>query len=309
MKLNQLECFLVVAETLHFGKAAERLYMTPQALGAQIRQLESELGCQLFIRTTRSVKLSAAGEAFAKKMRDGLADLDNAVTLAKKYAEGTSGRIDLAYNSWTLPVLAKALSAAQGTHPNDIEFHLHDVSNEDIDQMAMDLRDGVLDAVAVVEGKYTSGFRSILGDFNRLLLAEDHATIAMPRSWNVTQSDSIAVAELKDLPWVLLSGNTNYNRFLEETCLEEGFSPRITQQADSHLALLGLVASGAGIMPALASSSDFWPNTVAYIPIRGNHFDFNIWLLWSEENGNPALKQLVDALKDAPQPAAHAEAT
>ena len=60
MELHQLRCFVVAAEQLHFGRAAQQLQMLPSALGRQIRLLEEDLGTRLFARTTRSVALTLA---------------------------------------------------------------------------------------------------------------------------------------------------------------------------------------------------------------------------------------------------------
>ncbi|MFF2028137.1 LysR family transcriptional regulator, partial [Streptomyces sp. NPDC058171] len=69
MELRHLHAFLAVAEELHFGRAAERLHVAQSPLSQTVRALERELGTDLFVRTTRSVRLTAAGEALVGPAR------------------------------------------------------------------------------------------------------------------------------------------------------------------------------------------------------------------------------------------------
>lgn len=85
-----MKCFIVVAEELHFGRAAKRLNMTQPTLSQQIRKIESNLGVQMFIRTTRSVELTVSGQTFLPLARDALNRLDEAVLLSKLAAGGMS---------------------------------------------------------------------------------------------------------------------------------------------------------------------------------------------------------------------------
>ncbi|MBR7671594.1 LysR family transcriptional regulator, partial [Streptomyces daliensis] len=88
MELRYLASFVAVAEELHFGRAAKRLHMAQPPLSQQIRQLEKELGVQLFERSTRSVRLTSAGESFLKPVRTVLEDLEIATRVAKAAGRG-----------------------------------------------------------------------------------------------------------------------------------------------------------------------------------------------------------------------------
>ncbi|MDT0440682.1 LysR family transcriptional regulator, partial [Streptomyces doudnae] len=118
MELRHLKAFLAVAEELHFGRAAKRLQMAQPPLSQQIRQLEKELGVQLFRRNTRSVRLTSAGESFLEPVRTVLEDLDTAVRAARSAGKGEYGRVTIGFagasTHETLPRLTRAVRAA---HP------------------------------------------------------------------------------------------------------------------------------------------------------------------------------------------------
>lgn len=87
MDVQQLRCFLAVAEELHFGKAAERLHLTPSPVSRAVRDLERELGADLFIRRYHKVELTPTGVALIDRVRAVLHQLDDLKTVAA----GTSG--------------------------------------------------------------------------------------------------------------------------------------------------------------------------------------------------------------------------
>ena len=118
MELRHLRYFVVVAEELHFTRAADILDMSQPPLSQRIMQLESELGVKLFERTRRSVELTAAGARFLQCARGVLAQLDRGVEGLKQLARGESGRMTIGWEPLIeLGSEPTVIQSLRGQHP------------------------------------------------------------------------------------------------------------------------------------------------------------------------------------------------
>lgn len=116
MELRHLRYFAAVAETRHFGHAAERLHIAQSALSQAVRQLEKELGVTLFARTTRQVSLTAAGEFFRVETERNLGAIEDSVRGVQRIAGGQQGLVRIALigtSAFTvLPGIARAVESS-----------------------------------------------------------------------------------------------------------------------------------------------------------------------------------------------------
>ncbi|GHO81053.1 hypothetical protein KSD_88240 [Ktedonobacter sp. SOSP1-85] len=112
MELRHLRYFIVVAEELHFSRAAEILHMAQPPLSQQIQNLESELGIPLLIRTKRSVQLTPAGKAFLVEAKKVIAQTERAIETAHQAYNGLLGQLDIGFVGTAmaeiLPTILKA---------------------------------------------------------------------------------------------------------------------------------------------------------------------------------------------------------
>jgi DNA-binding transcriptional LysR family regulator len=118
MELRHISSFLVLAEELHFGRSAARLHISQPSLSLQLQQLERRLGVQLVARTSHSVRLTPAGEAFRREAGSLLGQLDRAVEAARRAGPAASGHLRIGFN---FPagqrVLVPALSVLRARYP------------------------------------------------------------------------------------------------------------------------------------------------------------------------------------------------
>ena len=116
VELRHLRAFVALADELNFTRAAARLHLAQQALSAQIQQCEERIGARLFDRTTRSVRLTAAGRALMERAPAVLADLDEAVEAARRAARGETGQLTVGIAAWR-PVTRTSRSFGCRTTP------------------------------------------------------------------------------------------------------------------------------------------------------------------------------------------------
>lgn len=120
LDLRKLRYFVAVADHLHFGRAAEKLYIAQPVLSRQIRALEQELGCALLVRTTRSVELTAAGKQLHEEAQSVVAAVDSAVRRVHEVARGDE-RLVVAFSPGLR--VSEAILSFTASHP-DVEIDI-----------------------------------------------------------------------------------------------------------------------------------------------------------------------------------------
>src|SRR5580704_5872506 len=134
--LNQLRCFVTVAEELHFGRAATRLNMTQPPLSRQIQVLEHIIDAALLERTSRSVKLTPAGRSFLPEARRILKLAETAAQVARRIATGKSGALKIGFTAAaSYGFLPDLISACRARLP-EVDFSLKEmVSGEQLEAL------------------------------------------------------------------------------------------------------------------------------------------------------------------------------
>ncbi|GAA2184498.1 LysR substrate-binding domain-containing protein [Micromonospora lupini] len=270
-ELRHLRYFVAVAEELHFGRAAVRLRMAQPPLSQQIRQLEAMIGTPLFVRTSRSVALTPAGEAYLDRCRRVLATVADDVHEAGRIGRGEQGRFDIGFVSSAIQLgLAGPIRRFRERHPA-VHLRLHEAYTAHI-------------VDRLLNGEVDLGVVRDADDHDDLVgttFATESFVAVLPADHPHAGDLAIDAAVLRDDPFVFfprVAGERAYQRNLRP-CLEAGYTPKIVQDATSWATVAHLVAAGLGVTIAPASISAVVPASVGVVPLTGTEAATEVQIL------------------------------
>ena len=213
-ELRHLRYFLAVAQELSFSRAAERLHMAQSPLSAAIRQLETELGVPLFERTTRTVRLTPAGERLLERGLPALAAVDGAFADAARAGRGLSGTLRIGSSPAARYELRPALLARVREALPDVEIELWEATSG---TLARELLGERLDAALLFCSDPVPGL-------TRRRLSDDAVHVLMRSSHRLAGWDAVSIESLRGDRFVVPGEDLNggFHRRLRALC---GFEP------------------------------------------------------------------------------------
>ena len=241
MELRHLRYFVVVAEEQNVTRAAERLHLSQPPLSRQIRDLEEELGVELFRRTAKSLALTDAGKVFLGEARAVLLRSDQAVDAVRAAAKNCQGKLRVGYApSLTARFLPEALRAFEADFPA-VHVALHDLSSEECRQR---LAARKLDLALTIEPS-DSARRGLLFE----PITRHPVFCAVGPAHSLAGKKSVRLKELAGEPFVIYAEEEypEYVEWLQKVCRAAGFRPRITGEYDGATGLITAIESGRGI--------------------------------------------------------------
>ena len=289
MELRHLRYFAAVAETLNFGRAAARLSISQPPLSRQIQSLEHELGTPLFTRTTRGVRLTAAGRALIPEARRLLREAAALVEGARHLAEGGVGSLRIGFISTaSYNVLPRVLPEFHRRRPG-IQLALQETTSDA--QIAL-LRDYELDVGVLVPPVVDAGFRY-------LPLMQEPLLAALParRRW----PRRVPLASLAAETFVLFPRQAGVGLYdlIVGFCRSAGFTPRIGQEAVQMPTIVSLVAAGIGVALVPASLRHMRRTGVVYRALAETSPLMEVGLAWRERDDEPAVAAFVEHVRAA----------
>jgi len=291
MELRLLRYFTVVAEELHFSRAAARLHMAQPPLSQQIRRLEEELGVQLLARTKRRVELTEPGRQFLASAREILAQADRAVAQVQREARGEVGEIAIGMVSSASygDTLPRVLRVYRERHPS-VAITLHEMSSGE-------------QQTALREGRIQVGFlRPPLhepGLATTTVLREPLVAV-LPADHPLASRKRIPLAALAGDPFILIprSHGLGHLDLVMGACLRAGFTPRIAQEAREIQTVVGFVAAGFGVSLLPETVQRLTHSGVAYVPLTPPKVLIEIAAAHRSGDASPLLAAFLAVLKE-----------
>ncbi|MFJ8949604.1 MULTISPECIES: LysR substrate-binding domain-containing protein [unclassified Streptomyces] len=289
MELRHLRYFAAVAETRHFGKAAQALHMAQPPLSQAIRRLETELGVELFTRTTRQVSLTGAGEVFRTDVERILTSVDEAVARVGRFATGVEGvlRVGLTGSASyrQLPSLARLVKQEMPHVRMEVHTEMLTPAQE-LGLIERRLDVGVLRPPIRQEG------------IAHRLIADEPLIAAVPEGHWLADAQDIRVEQLRHEDFIMYGATLGsvVNDAVVRSCLASGFYPHRAYEVTETSAALALVAAGLGVavLPASIRSA---PREGVVCRAIEDALTVPLALAWRREDETPLIRQLLDVLE------------
>jgi DNA-binding transcriptional LysR family regulator len=285
IELRHLRYFIAVAEELHFGRAAARLHMAQPPLSQQIRQLEEELGFQLFHRTKRSVQLTEAGAVFLAECQRIVQQLEQAVQLGQQVSRGERGQLVLGFvSSAAYSVLPTLLQTFRAAAP-EVSLELHELTT---DQQVQWLRDRRMD-VGLVRPPIDEP------NFCLMPLFEEPLVVALPQPHPLAQQPVVSLQDLAGKPFILFPRPLApglYDQIIS-LCQQGGFSPTIVQEAIQMQTIISLVAADMGVAIVPLSLQNLQRTGVVYRELKEPTPKAAIALLTRQSDPSPTVQRFL----------------
>lgn len=290
-ELRHLRYFRAVAEELHFGRAAERLHMAQPPLSQQIRQLEQELGAPLLVRTTRSVELTRAGEAYLRRVVKIIDDVDAAGAEARRIADGVEGQLTIGcVGSATYSLLPRLARALSETLPG-IEVR---VLGEMLAPAQLSaLQAGEIDLALLRPPADQAGITTVTVRRDRLLAA-------VPADHRLGARRHVRVADLRNEAFIMHAGQgrSTMSTVVADLCRQAGFVPTVRHEVAETSTLVTLVAAGLGVAIVPAPTAELAILGVRYVPLSPASLTVDLLAAHSTIDPPPSLPRVLRLLAD-----------
>ncbi|WP_326535696.1 LysR substrate-binding domain-containing protein [Pseudorhodoferax sp.] len=298
MELRHLRYFVVLAEELHFGRAAQRLSITQPPLSFNIQKLEEHLGMRLFARDSRRVRLTPVGQAFLAEARRVLAQARHAEETARAVADGKLGSLQIGF---TTSMLYRGMTDMLRQFRKDVPMVDFDLIDMPVLEQVEALQQGRIHAAfstSLTLPRGLAGHR-LPDDALACCVHEDHWLAGRQR---------IKLGALVDETFVLFSRDTTAagHELVMQMCVAAGFYPKVRYYVRQWLSAVSMVSQGFGVALVPLGMARAAVPQVRFVALDDPRGQLPAYLLWNPGSVSPALERLIAHVTAAPPPKAAA---
>lgn len=298
MDTRQLRHFVAVAETLHFGRAADRLGMTQPPLSQSIMMLERELGTPLFVRTKRSVALTPFGVQWLVHVRPALDGVNDLPVIARRLRDGEAGHLALSFVSTAdYTVLPKLVRRYVSLYP-DVEIALTEATS---DIQIAELLEGRGHVGIIIQPAHGA----LPAQLSYRKLVSEPLIAAVPESWIAEgrlrlKGDMLPPAAIVDAPLVIFPKRSApaFYDLVMDYYISSGGRARVAQEAIQMQTIISLVSAGMGIALVPASLRHLARTGVRYVDLLEQTPLLETGIVWRSNDTTPTLTRFHDVVTE-----------
>ncbi|MFE9406416.1 LysR family transcriptional regulator [Streptomyces sp. NPDC006530] len=289
LPLAQLRAFAVLAEELHFGRAAARLGTAQPPLSQQIRRLEDKVGHALFNREPGGVTLTPVGHELLPAALRALTGLAEGLAAARAVGDGQAGRLRIGFAaSLALTVLPDLLRTFRDRYPG-VRLDIQEMTTAP--QLAA-LRDETIDVGLLREPPTEEG------EFSFRTVLDEPFVAVLPSAHPLAAQRTVRLCQLSDSPFVLMPREVGpgFHDQIIGVCAAAGFTPRTVQYAVEWQTVCALVETGLGVSVAPAGIRRIRLKGVAFRGLGPGTARTRVAVAWRTDHANPLVASLLSTI-------------
>jgi DNA-binding transcriptional LysR family regulator len=288
MDLRHLRYVVVLAEELHFGRAAERLNTSQPPLSRYIRMVEQEVGVQLFHRTKRVVQLTDAGVRFVEQAKKLIVQFDHLTTVGSRAHASEVGHLTIGCVTSYKRYLVECVQAFSKKYP-DVRLEFQSMGTDD-------------QVKALKQGRIQVGFAILPLQTSELAteaISTEPRLLGMPADHPLARRRRIPLSMLAEEPFILFTRSlcSGPHDQIIRTCISAGFSIRIAHEVTNVVTALALVEAGLGLSLFPASIQDFAAKNVVLREVYPPFPNVELVLAYRADDDSKLLRLFVSTVK------------
>jgi DNA-binding transcriptional LysR family regulator len=290
MELRHLRALVAVADERHFGRAARKLHISQPPLSYQIKQLEREVGGQLFSRTTHGVTLTHVGRTFLDEARKVLSQSDRAMAEVQRAMRGESGSVSVGF---VVPLI-------NGVLPPILQLFHERFPGAQVVLSECSTPSG-LTALSAAELDVALVFAPLDDYASAETIFRDSWMVALPSRHRLVARKVVRREDLREESILMVPRRVRpvlFDRTI--SWFNEGkITPHIVQEIPTIHGLLGLVACGVGVCFLPRSCQGLRCDGVVYRALADQPPPLEVAIAWRSDSTSPLVSGFLSAARDA----------